>query len=151
MSTCNRLDLQTLGSQPVVMPKNLPNHWSEYFWKQNDQLYMRSPCLFCSILMNANMHFAINRLHPCGILCLYFKMKRHLWKVWTSQLVAWNQLPFFFFFFWKHNADRPTPKFLSSREGISEPGISSLRFGYFSTIIQQFKVITDQGTNCLAE
>jgi hypothetical protein len=27
MSTCNRLDLQTLGSQPV-MPKNLPNHWS---------------------------------------------------------------------------------------------------------------------------
>jgi hypothetical protein len=27
MSTCNRLDLQTLGSQPV-MPKNLPDHWS---------------------------------------------------------------------------------------------------------------------------
>ena len=26
MSTCNRLDLQTLGSQPV-MPTNLPNHW----------------------------------------------------------------------------------------------------------------------------
>ena len=26
MSTCNRLDLQTLGSQSV-MPKNLPNHW----------------------------------------------------------------------------------------------------------------------------
>ena len=26
MSTCNRLDLQTLGSQPV-MPKNLPDHW----------------------------------------------------------------------------------------------------------------------------
>ena len=25
MSTCNRLDLQTLGSQPV-MPKNLPEH-----------------------------------------------------------------------------------------------------------------------------
>ena len=25
MSTCNRLDLQTLGSQPV-MPKNLPDH-----------------------------------------------------------------------------------------------------------------------------
>ena len=27
MSTCNRLDLQTLGSQPLV-PKNLPDHWS---------------------------------------------------------------------------------------------------------------------------
>ena len=26
MSTCNRLDLQTLGSQ-LVMPKNLPDHW----------------------------------------------------------------------------------------------------------------------------
>ena len=26
MSTCNRLDLQTLESQPI-MPKNLPNHW----------------------------------------------------------------------------------------------------------------------------
>ena len=28
MSTCNRLDLQTPGSQPVVMPKKLPNHWA---------------------------------------------------------------------------------------------------------------------------
>ena len=27
MSTCNWLDLQTLGSQPVVMPKNNPDHW----------------------------------------------------------------------------------------------------------------------------
>ena len=26
MSTCNRLDLQTLGSQPLVS-KNLPDHW----------------------------------------------------------------------------------------------------------------------------
>ena len=30
MSTCNLLDLQTLGSQPVIMPKNLPEHWLEY-------------------------------------------------------------------------------------------------------------------------
>ena len=29
MSTCNRLDLQTLGSQPVI-PKNLPDHWSHH-------------------------------------------------------------------------------------------------------------------------
>ena len=28
MSTCNWLDLQTLGSQPNIMPKNLPNHSS---------------------------------------------------------------------------------------------------------------------------
>ena len=26
MSACNRLDLQTLGSQPISMPKNLPDH-----------------------------------------------------------------------------------------------------------------------------
>ena len=26
MPTCNRLDLQTLGSQPIV-PKNLPDQW----------------------------------------------------------------------------------------------------------------------------
>ena len=30
MSTSHRLDLQTLGSQPVVMPKNLPDHWCEH-------------------------------------------------------------------------------------------------------------------------
>ena len=28
MSTCNRLDLQTQGSQPTMMPKNLPDHQS---------------------------------------------------------------------------------------------------------------------------
>ena len=28
MSTCNQLDLQTPGSQPIV-PKNLPHHWLE--------------------------------------------------------------------------------------------------------------------------
>ena len=27
MSTCNRLHLPTLESQPVIMPKNLPGHW----------------------------------------------------------------------------------------------------------------------------
>ena len=29
MSTCNRLDLQTLGSRPVIVPKNLPDHCSQ--------------------------------------------------------------------------------------------------------------------------
>ena len=29
MPTCNRLDLQTLGSQPI-MPSNLPDHWCIY-------------------------------------------------------------------------------------------------------------------------
>ena len=26
MSTCNQLDLQSLGSQPTTLPKNLPDH-----------------------------------------------------------------------------------------------------------------------------
>ena len=34
ISTCNRLDLQTLGSQPV-MPKNLPDDWSN-----KEQVYL---------------------------------------------------------------------------------------------------------------
>ena len=29
MSTCNQLHLQTLGSQPMIMPKNLPDHWTQ--------------------------------------------------------------------------------------------------------------------------
>ena len=29
MSTCNQSNSQTLGSQPVVMPKNLPDHCSK--------------------------------------------------------------------------------------------------------------------------
>ena len=28
MSTCHRLDLQTLGAQPIILPKNNPDHWS---------------------------------------------------------------------------------------------------------------------------
>ena len=32
MSTCNRLDLQTLESQPVIMPKNFPDHCFESEW-----------------------------------------------------------------------------------------------------------------------
>jgi hypothetical protein len=29
MSTCNRLDLQTLGSPLIMLPKNLPNHGAQ--------------------------------------------------------------------------------------------------------------------------
>ena len=32
MSTCNLLDLQTRGSQPISMPKNLPNHCFQVQW-----------------------------------------------------------------------------------------------------------------------
>ena len=33
MSTCNLLDLQTLGSQPVIMPKNFHDHCLEANYK----------------------------------------------------------------------------------------------------------------------
>ena len=33
-TTCNWLDLQTLGSQPI-MPKNLPDHWTDYVQKSS--------------------------------------------------------------------------------------------------------------------
>ena len=36
MSTCNRLDLQTLGSQPIT-PKNLPDHTWKHLGSQLGQ------------------------------------------------------------------------------------------------------------------
>jgi hypothetical protein len=38
MSTCNRLDLQTIGSQPI-MPKNLPDHWVRRISRQPTKFY----------------------------------------------------------------------------------------------------------------
>ena len=35
MSARNRLDLQILGSQPVIMPKNLLDHWLDLSNKKN--------------------------------------------------------------------------------------------------------------------
>ena len=40
---CNRLHLQTLGSQPMVMPKNLPDHWSPTRSEGRRQLDHSSP------------------------------------------------------------------------------------------------------------
>ena len=36
MSTCDRLDLPTLGFQPVIVPKNLPNHCSGTAFDQDN-------------------------------------------------------------------------------------------------------------------
>ena len=62
--------------------------------------------------------------------------------------------PLFIYLFLRQKAGiQANVKFTLSREEISQPGIepptSSLRFGYLSTIIQQFKVITDQYAPCL--
>ena len=44
MSTCNRLDLQTLGSQPVVMLEKLPDHCAMI--RENRQLVTDEPVVF---------------------------------------------------------------------------------------------------------
>ena len=53
MSTCNRLDLQTIGSQLVMMPKNLPDQWSRKASKamigKNRQLFTDEPVEFRDI------------------------------------------------------------------------------------------------------
>ena len=41
MSTCNRLDLRTLGSQLVIMPKNLCDHWRGHFTHEPRAVTMR--------------------------------------------------------------------------------------------------------------
>jgi hypothetical protein len=42
MSTCNRLDLQTLGSKPIML-KNLPDHCSHLMIGKNRQLVIDEP------------------------------------------------------------------------------------------------------------
>ena len=39
MSTCNWLDLQTLGSQPMIMPKNLPHHCAGWAIKAKEKSF----------------------------------------------------------------------------------------------------------------
>ena len=49
MSTCYQLDLQTLGSQPV-MPNNLPDHWFRAMIGENRQLVTNEPVEFEKLL-----------------------------------------------------------------------------------------------------
>ena len=65
LSTCNQLDLQILGSQPV-MPKNLPDHWTyplntKTFWKKKYWVDLRRIPLQKSVATLATMLF----FHPC--------------------------------------------------------------------------------------
>ena len=39
MSTCNRLDLNPLVSQPVIMPRNLPiTGWDYHYWFSSEMV-----------------------------------------------------------------------------------------------------------------
>ena len=49
ISTCNRLDLQILGSQPI-MPKNLSNHWYEIVVYPYKGLFTLVPGKFLGIV-----------------------------------------------------------------------------------------------------
>jgi hypothetical protein len=48
MSTCNWLELQTLGSQPV-MPKNLPDHWCHINKKPMHASFQACQCSWFSV------------------------------------------------------------------------------------------------------
>ena len=53
MSICNRLDLQTLGSQ-LVMPKNLLDHWEK-------PSYYTKYCIWCHLFYLSCSILTVNR------------------------------------------------------------------------------------------
>ena len=67
MSICNRLDLQTLGSQP--MPKNLPDHWEAKNLKRLT-LYMAwgrmgsQPAFFINFFPTSNLVSCVKLMRP---------------------------------------------------------------------------------------
>ena len=74
MWTCNRLDLQTLGSQPV-MPKNLPNQWCDSL-RASKQPRLRSlPSIDFSShqVWHVIMTWCSNRKHDLSFLYYNFK------------------------------------------------------------------------------
>ena len=74
MSTCNRLDLQALGSQPV-MPKNLPDHCLKH--------YIFRHCL--NILLGATSHIRPRDRDRI----LHFK-HFHWWERWSRSQVRFT-------------------------------------------------------------
>ena len=74
MSTCNRLDLQTLGSY-LVMPKNLPNHWLRSRGVWLDPTLNTSPKPYLVKCRHAGIHCHIWDLGlgvPCEVVSLDF-------------------------------------------------------------------------------
>ena len=80
MSTCNRLDLQTLGSQPV-MSKNLPDRWSIghrlcinfSISRANFVTTLRShldvSCYFWSTLFNVDVNYSYIYIYELNYSC----------------------------------------------------------------------------------
>jgi hypothetical protein len=82
MSTCSdRLDLQTLGSQPIMMPNNLPNLCSgAYPLSQNTEV-----CWMCFWKISQTMQPALNGRGDCWLNDLYqdniqINLHRYAWN-----------------------------------------------------------------------
>jgi hypothetical protein len=67
MPTCNRLDLQTLGSQPT-MPKNLPNH-----------------CLGIPLELTISTRFPLQLPHTASNLWVNVRCKAIYWEKVESE------------------------------------------------------------------
>ena len=56
MSTCNQLELQTLGSQPG-MPKTLPDHWLLLFSLNSNHDLLSSHQTLCYFFLDRKLCF----------------------------------------------------------------------------------------------
>ena len=59
MSTYNRVDLQTLGSQPVIMLNNLPDHWFGLTWRNDKETKARGPGEVPLAKQSSHIEFAL--------------------------------------------------------------------------------------------
>jgi hypothetical protein len=76
MSTCNWLDLQSVGSRPI-MPKNLPNHWTgaAYFWPRWPNCIRVALCHWAPVLTSTTttpqLHFPPQHTHTHRYIHIY--------------------------------------------------------------------------------
>ena len=87
MSTCNRMDLQTLGSQPI-MPKNL-DHWGGTLGKEVAQLL---PLETVNLFIEAVAHgrrdsYIMLLLDNVGIILFLYRILHEKPLVWELYLL----------------------------------------------------------------
>ena len=79
MSTCKRLDFQTLRSKPI-MPKNLPNHWTEHYVVPDE------PVKFAKLQVEVQDFRKVTD-HFRGILGMYLTLIKRNRKIITCALL----------------------------------------------------------------
>jgi hypothetical protein len=135
MSTCNRPDLQTRGSQPIML-KNLPDHWSGhptgiyiYILKAHMNKHtplnniLECPHVRTQVIKPEDQCNSMTNKHRNFCISFHFETEGQQTNAKAHETID-------------HLTSSP-----SRREKISHPGIkpptSSLRFGYYlSTIIR---------------